>query len=122
MLRGLAVLLMFQLIGESLVFLTGLSIPGPVVGLILLFGALSLVRRYSGLEFGEVEKAADTLLANLGLFFVPAGVGVVALGGVVGAKAGAVGAVLVLSAVLTLIVTVWTFIAVRALLNRKRSA
>ncbi|OJH52235.1 hypothetical protein ATN81_24825 [Agrobacterium pusense] len=45
MLRGLAVLLLFQLVGESLVFLLGVPIPGPVVGLVLLFAALPVLDR-----------------------------------------------------------------------------
>jgi putative effector of murein hydrolase LrgA (UPF0299 family) len=36
MIRGIAALLLFQLFGESLVFLTGLNIPGPAFGLVLL--------------------------------------------------------------------------------------
>ena len=45
MLRGLAVLLLFQFVGESLVFLLGVPIPGPVVGLVLLFAALPVLDR-----------------------------------------------------------------------------
>ena len=45
MLRGLAVLLLFQLVGESLVFLLGVPIPGPVVGFVLLFAALPVLDR-----------------------------------------------------------------------------
>lgn len=119
MLRGLAILLLFQLAGESVVFLSGLRVPGPVVGLTLLLAALPVLRRLHVASITEVEKAADTLLANLGLFFVPAGVGVVALGGVVGAHAGAIMAVLVTSAILTLAATVWSFVAVRRLIARK---
>ena len=36
MIRGIAVLLLFQLVGESLVFLTGLTVPGPAVGEVLI--------------------------------------------------------------------------------------
>lgn len=118
MIHGIAALLLFQLLGESLVFLTGLAVPGPVVGLVLLFLALQGGRRLGlGLP-GPVERAAEGLLGNLGLLFVPAGVGVVALRGLVQGQGAAIGAVLVLSAVLTLGVTVWTFLLTRRLLGR----
>ncbi len=37
MISGLAILLLFQLAGELIVTATGLPIPGPVVGMLLLF-------------------------------------------------------------------------------------
>lgn len=122
MLRGIAALLLFQLIGESLVFLTKLPVPGPVVGLVLLFAALQLGRRLGQAPFAQVEGAANALLSNLGLLFVPAGVGVVSLWHVVEAEAGAIGIVLVLSAAMTLMATVWTFIAARRFFDKKWGA
>jgi holin-like protein len=115
MLRGLALLLLFQLAGESIVFLTGLQIPGPVVGLVLLAVSLPLMKRLGADGAADVENAADTLLSNLGLFFVPAGVGVVALGDVLGSHGAAIFAILFISAVITLAATVWAFIAVQRL-------
>ncbi|MCF6369445.1 CidA/LrgA family protein [Rhizobium halophilum] len=122
MLRGLAALLFFQLLGESLVFVTGLPVPGPVVGLVLLFLSLLALQGSLRETIPAVEAAASALLGNLGLFFVPAGVGVVALWGVVQDEGGAIAAVLVVSAVFTLAVTVWTFVAVRRLLGSKDTA
>ncbi|MCJ8521220.1 putative effector of murein hydrolase LrgA (UPF0299 family) [Pseudorhizobium tarimense] len=122
MLRGLAALLFFQLLGESLVFLTGVPVPGPVVGLVLLFLVLLALRGRWRETVAAVEAAAGALLGNLGLFFVPAGVGVVALWGVVQDEGGAIAAVLVLSAIFTLAVTVWTFLAARRLLGHKDTA
>lgn len=118
MLRGIAILLLFQLLGESTVFLTKLPVPGPVVGLVMLFLALQLGRRIAGTSFAPIEQASTSLLANLGLLFVPAGVGVVSLLGVLQAQAGPIALVLVGSAVFTLLVTVWTFIAARRLFSR----
>ncbi|QEE43318.1 CidA/LrgA family protein (plasmid) [Rhizobium sp. WL3] len=122
MLRGLALLLLFQLAGESIVFLTGLKIPGPVIGLVLLAIALPLIARFRADHLvADVERASDTLLGNLGLFFIPAGVGVVALSGVIGTHGAAIFAVLVISALVTLAVTVWVFIAVRRLIAARPS-
>ncbi len=62
------------------------------------------------------------LLANLGLFFVPAGVGVVSLWGVLQSEAAPITIVLVVSAALTLCITVWTFIAARRYFDKKWGA
>jgi holin-like protein len=71
-LRGLAVLLLCQSAGEALARLTHAPLPGPVLGLLLLWAALNVeVLR------GPVAAAADVLLAHLSLLFVPVGVGVV---------------------------------------------
>lgn len=72
MLGALTVLLVYQLIGEVLVQLLALPVPGPVVGMLLLF--LSLVVRGAAPEWLRVT--ANGLLSHLSLLFVPAGVGV----------------------------------------------
>jgi holin-like protein len=71
---AITALLVCQLAGEVLTRAAGLPVPGPVVGMVLLFGALLLRRREVPEQLGA---AADGLLNNLGLLFVPAGVGVV---------------------------------------------
>jgi holin-like protein len=71
MLRGWAVLLLFQLLGEVLSRVASLPIPGPVVGMALLLGALQL--RQPG---EDLRAASSGLLSHLSLLFVPAGVGV----------------------------------------------
>lgn len=74
MIESLAALLVFQLVGEILVRWAGLLIPGPVIGMALLFAFLQMRKRPDvPLSLG---RTADTLLGNLGLLFVPAGVGV----------------------------------------------
>jgi holin-like protein len=72
MVRGLTLLLLFQLCGEFLSRIFKLPIPGNVIGMGLLLVALML----GMVDVKWLEEAADLLLANLGLFFVPAGVGV----------------------------------------------
>jgi len=71
---GLTWLLACQLVGEVLVRLTDAPVPGPVVGMVVLF--VLLRTRGSG-DDATVVRAADGLLRHLQLFFVPAGVGVV---------------------------------------------
>lgn len=72
MLGALTVLLVFQLVGEVIVQLAGLPIPGPVIGLLLLF--LGLCVRGSLAE--PLRDTANGILQHLSLLFVPAGVGV----------------------------------------------
>ncbi|MEY3220498.1 MAG: hypothetical protein RIT27_1855 [Pseudomonadota bacterium] len=73
MLGSLALLLLFQLIGEILTKALLLPIPGPVLGMLLLFLML-LVR---GQLSPSLQTTSQTLLSHLSLFFVPAGVGVI---------------------------------------------
>jgi len=72
MLKALTMLLLFQLAGEASARLLALPIPGPVVGMALLFGLL-IVRRGPD---EELRGTAGTLLQHLSLLFVPAGTGV----------------------------------------------
>jgi holin-like protein len=71
-LRGLALLLLLQVAGEALAKAFGLPVPGPVVGMVLLLGAL----RWAPLR-EPIAAAAEFLLAHLSLLFVPVGVGVI---------------------------------------------
>ncbi|MDX1607566.1 MAG: CidA/LrgA family protein [Candidatus Competibacterales bacterium] len=73
MLESLAALLVFQLIGETLVQLGALPLPGPVLGMALLFLALA----WRGAVPEPLRRVCLTLLAHLSLLFVPAGVGVI---------------------------------------------
>ena len=71
-LRGLAILLLLQAVGEGLTHAFALPFPGPVVGLVVLLIALqwAWIRE-------PVAAAAELLLAHLSLLFVPVGVGVI---------------------------------------------
>jgi holin-like protein len=71
---GLAVLMLFQLVGEIIVTVVGLPIPGPVVGMALLFGALLI----TGGPTQGLDRAAQGLIDHLSLMFIPAGSGIVA--------------------------------------------
>lgn len=72
MLGALTTLLVYQLIGEVLVQALALPVPGPVIGMLLLFVSLWA-------KGGIPEPLRDTangILQHLSLLFVPAGVGV----------------------------------------------
>lgn len=76
MIVGLLWLLGCQLAGTAIVELTGIPLPGPVVGMLLLFVVLVLRRRDG--EHDPVIQVGDYFLSHLQLFFIPAGVGVIA--------------------------------------------
>lgn len=74
MLPGLVVLLLCQLVGEVVVRLTGLPLPGAIVGLLFFLVVLRVRRPEEG---SGLVRAPSVLLTHLQLLFVPAGVGVV---------------------------------------------
>lgn len=73
MLAYMAMLLGFQLAGETLVKLSGLSVPGPVAGMAMLFAVLVI----KGSLPDMLATVSDGLVRNLSLLFVPAGAGIV---------------------------------------------
>ncbi|TNE73550.1 MAG: CidA/LrgA family protein [Gammaproteobacteria bacterium] len=73
-LNGITLLLVYQLVGEIAVRLAGVPIPGPVLGMVMLFLTLWL----RGAVPDSVGEASTALLSHLSLLFVPAGVGMMA--------------------------------------------
>lgn len=72
MISAITLLLVFQLIGEIIAQSLGLPVPGPVIGMALLFAALAA----SGGPSVDLRNTAQGLLGHLSLLFVPAGTGV----------------------------------------------
>ncbi len=79
MLQSLAVLMLFQLLGDLLAGATGLPLPGPVCGMLLLLAWLQC----RGVVPAGLPAVASGLLDHLGLLFVPAGVSIIGLGALV---------------------------------------
>lgn len=104
-LAGSTWLLLFQCAGEALAQLTGMPVPGPVLGMILLFVALLVRPSFSAL----LATAADGLARHLSLLFVPAGVGVMLHLHRVANEWLPIVVALVVSTVLALAATAWTF-------------
>lgn len=69
--NGITLLLVYQLMGEMSVLFLELPVPGPVMGMIMLF--LTLLLR--GRSTDSLDNASSALLNHLSLLFVPAGVG-----------------------------------------------
>jgi holin-like protein len=123
MIASLSLILLCQLAGEALVRGTGVPMPGPVIGLMLLLLLLLLRDRFAvlargPLQGGGVESTSHGLLANLSLLFVPAGVGVVQKIDLIVDHGVAFLGVLVVSVLITLLVTVTTFIVASRLTTR----
>ena len=64
----------FSFIGNVISNLFGLPVPGPILGMILLFLAL----QFKLLEFRHVDEAGSFLINNMTILFLPAGVGIMA--------------------------------------------
>jgi holin-like protein len=113
MLAALTALLVCQLAGEAIVRAAALPVPGPVVGMMLLF-ALLLARA----PLPKLTRdTADGLLQHLSLLFVPAGVGVVQHVGLLGSSGLRLVAVVVFGTVIALAVTALTFAGVARLMG-----
>jgi putative effector of murein hydrolase LrgA (UPF0299 family) len=127
MIASLSLILLCQLAGEVIVRGLALPMPGPVLGLLFLLLLLLARDRLKVLARGPlqgdgVENASRGLLANLSLLFVPAGVGVVQKLDLIAQHGVAIAAVLAISVVVTLLVTVATFLVASRLLARRGSA
>ncbi len=101
MLESLAVLLLCQLLGELFVLYLELPVPGPVVGMIILFIGLMI----RGNIPDELSITANGLLEQLSLLFVPAGVGVLTHLTLLGEHWLPLSASLIVSTLLTLAIT-----------------
>jgi holin-like protein len=104
-LRGFAWLLALQAAGEVVVKQFGLTVPGPVLGMVFLLFALKLPRTRLA-----VASCAEFLLSHLSLLFVPVGVGVMTHLGIFSDFGWRIAVVLVLST--------WVGLSVTALVLR----
>lgn len=81
MLKSIFIIFLFQLIGESVQKFFELTIPGPVIGLILLLIGFILLKNSKNIFVdktkNEIISTATHISNYLSLLFVPIGVGVV---------------------------------------------
>lgn len=101
MLSALTLILTCQLAGELTTRFLGLPVPGPVAGMMILFAFLAL----KGSVPDDIGAVADTLLKNLALLFVPAGVGVMAHLSLLGQDMMPISVALIGSTIMTIAVT-----------------
>lgn len=101
MLGALTFLLIFQLLGEVIARALACPVPGPVIGMALLFIALLL----KGGPGESLRQTATSLLQHLSLLFVPAGTGIVLYGDRIAAEWRPLVVAVVGSTALTIVVT-----------------
>jgi holin-like protein len=96
-----------QLIGELIRSALNLPVPGPVIGMFLLAATLGLRSKLTKDEKAPapLKPAAETLISNMGLLFVPTGVGIIAEFGLIQKEWLPIVVALVGSTVLSLAVT-----------------
>ena len=103
LLRGLFWLVLFQLLGTVINSLVLPVLPGPIIGMLLLFAFL-LLRGEVGVSLSE---ASGGLLKYLPLLLVPPAVGVMAYATEIAADFWAVVGALVLSLLVSLVFAGW---------------
>lgn len=108
MIRALTLILLCQLAGEAATRATGLPVPGPVLGMALLWGLMTVSAALAEL----VRPVGEGILRHLSLLFVPAGVGVVGHLDTLGPQAMALGVAIVVSTVLAIAAGALAFVAV----------
>lgn len=101
MYKGLAVIFGFLFLGEAVVEIFGLPIPGNVIGMILL--TFALIFKVVRLE--DVEREAELLVKNMSIMFVPPGVGIILYWELLKAQALPIFGALAISFFVTIILT-----------------
>lgn len=126
MIQALSILFACQLVGEGLVHVGALPVPGPVVGLVVLAGGLFWWERRRPKSQptapASLTAAANGLLGHLSLLFVPAAVGIVQQGAAILANGLVIAVSLVASTVLTLAVTAGVFVWATRFVRPERTA
>ena len=116
MLSAISLILAFQVIGELISRFTGIPVPGPVIGMMLMLFAFFLKDDL----IDRIRPTAGGLLSNLSLLFVPAGVGIIHYGDLYIEEGLGIAAVLVFSTLIAMLVTAYTIIFVEKLIHRER--
>jgi holin-like protein len=106
LLLGFFIILACQFLGDVLAVSIDIPIPGPVLGLIILFFGLLVC----GGASKELQKVSQTLLKNMGVLFVPAGAGISLFFALILEQWDIILVASVLSTVVTLIVVALVFL------------
>ena len=113
LLRGLTILVLFQLLGTALNVLLLPMLPGPIIGLVLLFVFLAVRGKVSE----PIDEAASGLLRYLPVLLLPPAVGVIVHFNDILADFWAIAGALLLSVVLSIVFAGWLM---QMLINRKQ--
>lgn len=101
LLIGLVILLCFQFTGQFITDMFALTLPGPVIGMLLLFVTLTIVKTTPR----ALADTSATLIKHLSLFFLPAATGIFFLGAAVNQELPAITLIMVTSTVIAMVIT-----------------
>lgn len=103
MIKGLLILLLFQCLGEAIKAYTQAILPGPVIGMLLLFSTLCLYRHVPT----SIGTASQSLIKLLPLLFMPAAVGLFFLDERFNQQWVAIAAAVIVGTALSLLFNAW---------------
>ena len=118
MIKGIATLLGFQLLGEVVARLGHLPISGPICGM----AALLIWLHLRGDVDSELGKVCDGILANMALLFVPVGVGAMSYAGLFASAWPVIALAILVGAGATLLATAFAARALMGLTGRRTAA
>lgn len=111
-LRQFGIIIGIWMVGEAVNKLLHLVIPGSIIGMLLLL----FLMQSEIIKESDIKEISDFLLGNLAFFFIPAGVALITIGGVLKNTWWKIAIVV---AVTTIIVTVATGHTVQKMIRKK---
>ncbi|MGN7477186.1 CidA/LrgA family protein [Solibacillus silvestris] len=97
----IGIIIIFYLIGEYIVSITGIIIPGSIIGLVLLWFALY----FKLLNVKYIQKGASFMLAFLTLFFIPSTAAVINYPELLTKSGGLLVLAVIISTIISLVIT-----------------
>ena len=114
MFRQLAIIIGCLAVGEFITWLTGISVPSSIIGMLL----LTFLLKVKVIKLEWVETISNFLVKNMGFFFVPPGVALMLYFDFIGKEIVPIVLATTLSTMLVLVVTGWTHIMTRKIIKR----
>lgn len=114
MFRQLAIIIGCLAVGEFMTWLTGISVPSSIIGMLL----LTFLLKVKVIKLEWVETISNFLVKNMGFFFVPPGVALILYFDIIGKEIVPIVLATTLSTMLVLVVTGWTHIMTRKIIKR----
>ena len=114
MFRQLAIIIGCLAVGEFITWLTGISVPSSIIGMLL----LTFLLKMKVIKLEWVETISNFLVKNMGFFFVPPGVALMLYFDIIGKEIVSIVLATTLSTMLVLVVTGWTHIMTRKIIKR----
>ena len=114
MFRQLAIIIGCLAVGEFITWLTGISVPSSIIGMLL----LTFLLKVKVIKLEWVETISNFLVKNMGFFFVPPGVALMLYFDIIGKEIVPIVLATTLSTMLVLMVTGWTHIMTRTIIKR----